>query len=87
MPKPPARLSRTPGASHVRREAVLATGTLGRAADCRFHDRIARVRAEHRAIPDAILARDAGAAERAMAGRIASAQRRMLAGSERGPAR
>jgi DNA-binding FadR family transcriptional regulator len=60
---------------------------LPRLANRRSPGRIARVRAEHRAILDAILVQDAAAAERAMAAHIASAQRRIFEGDEPGPGR
>ncbi len=53
---------------------------LPRLAQRRTPSRIARVRAEHRAILDAIVARSAAAAERAMAAHIANAQRRIFEG-------
>jgi len=60
---------------------------LPRLANRRSPSRIARVRAEHRAILDAIMVQEADAAERAMATHIASAQRRIFEGDEPGVGR
>jgi DNA-binding FadR family transcriptional regulator len=59
---------------------------LPRLAQRRTPSRVARVRAEHRAILDAIVAGDARRAERAMAAHIASAQRRIFEGDAGDPA-